>query len=136
MENEYREFFMVMKPPTVTAQEKRWRCQNGKPVAYDDKRLLAAREKLRANLLRYIVPDTEPYDKAVELVVKWCFPLAQGHGDGEWYAKKPDTDNLQKMLKDVMTECGFWRDDCLVTSEIVQKFYAEIPGIYVAIREL
>lgn len=69
---------MVMKPPTVTAQEKRWRCQNGKPVAYDDKRLLAAREKLRANLLRYIAPDTEPYDKAVELVVKWCFPLHRG----------------------------------------------------------
>ena len=27
---------------------------------------------------------------------------------------KPDTDNLQKLLKDCMTKCGFWKDDAQV----------------------
>jgi Holliday junction resolvase RusA-like endonuclease len=35
-----------------------------------------------------------------------------------------------------MTICGFWKDDCLVASEIVEKFWAEIPGIYIRIEEL
>lgn len=49
---------------------------------------------------------------------------------------KPDTDNLQKMLKDVMTELNFWKDDALVASEVIEKFWAEVPGIYIRIEEL
>ena len=49
------------------------------------------------------------------MVTKWCFPKGK-HSDGEYKATKPDTDNLQKMLKDVMTEVGFWKDDALVAS--------------------
>ncbi|MGN1109503.1 MAG: RusA family crossover junction endodeoxyribonuclease, partial [Oscillospiraceae bacterium] len=47
---------------------------------------------------------------------------------------KPDTDNLQKLLKDCMTQLHFWRDDCLVASENVVKYWANKPGIYVKIE--
>ena len=40
------------------------------------------------------------------------------------------------MLKDVMTEVGFWKDDAQVASEIAEKFYAKIPGIYVRVEKL
>jgi Holliday junction resolvase RusA-like endonuclease len=40
------------------------------------------------------------------------------------------------MLKDVMTALGFWKDDAQVASEIIEKFWADIPGIYVVIEEL
>ena len=35
-----------------------------------------------------------------------------------------------------MTSAGFWKDDALVCSEIVEKFWAETPGIYIVVREI
>ena len=61
---------------------------------------------------------------------------AAKHKDGEPMANKPDTDNLQKLLKDCMTKVGFWKDDALVCREIVEKFWADIPGIYIRIKEM
>ncbi len=52
------------------------------------------------------------------------------------FRSKPDTDNLQKLLKDCMTAVGFWKDDAQVASEICEKFWAEVPGIYVCAEEL
>ena len=72
---------------------------------------------------------------AVRLLVKWCFPRGQ-HEDGEYRTTRPDTDNLQKLLKDCMTAVGFWRDDAQVSSEIVEKFWAEVPGIYVCMEQI
>ena len=129
------QFFIPMKPPTVTQQEKRVsKSQNGRYYFYDTPELKAARAKLRDYLASY-VPEQE-YTTAVRLVAKWCFPLTGRHRDGEYKTSKPDTDNLQKMLKDVMTDLHFWKDDALVVSEITEKFYAAIPGLYIAIQEI
>lgn len=127
------EFFMPMIPPTVTHQEKQVTVKNGKPVFYEPPRLLNARVKLTAYLSKH-VPET-PYCNAVRLIVKWCFPKGR-HRDGEYKTTRPDTDNLNKLLKDCMTECGFWKDDALVASEICEKFWAETSGIYVRIESL
>lgn len=85
--------------------------------------------------LRSHVPE-EPVRSGVRLLVKWCFPISGRHRSGEYKITKPDTDNLQKLLKDCMTDCGFWKDDALVASEIVEKFWAEVPGIYVRMEEI
>lgn len=127
------EFFMAMVPPTVTHQEKQVRVAGGKPVFYEPPELKAARQKLVAYLGQH-VPD-EPYHCGVRLITKWCFPRGK-HLDGTYRLSKPDTDNLQKLLKDCMTKVGFWDDDALVASEIVEKFWAEVPGIYVLIDRL
>ena len=127
------EFFIAMNPPTVTHQEHKVAVVHGKPVFYDPPELKAARQKLMAHLGTE-VPE-EPYRKGVRLVTKWSFPNGR-HKDGEYRITKPDTDNLQKLLKDCMTMCGFWKDDALVASEIVEKFWAEVPGIYIRIEEL
>ena len=52
------EFFMPMKPPTVTHQEKKWRVVKGKPVPYEPPEVRAARSKLTAHLAghRPVVP--------------------------------------------------------------------------------
>ena len=78
---------------------------------------------------------SQPITDGIRLVVKWCFPRGR-HRDGEYRTTKPDTDNLEKMLKDVMTDLGYWEDDALVASEVVEKFWAEIPGIYICITGL
>ena len=123
------QFFMPMIPPTVTAQEHAVRVVNGKPVFYDPPKLKAARQKLIANLACHI-PDS-PIETGCRL-----FPITGSHRDGEYKCTKPDTDNLQKLLKDCMTFCGFWQDDALVVSEIVEKFWAEHPGIWICIEEI
>ena len=102
------EFFMAMVPPTVTHQEKQVRVAGGKPVFYEPPELKAARQKLVAYLGQH-VPD-EPYHCGVRLITKWCFPRGK-HLDGTYRLSKPDTDNLQKLLKDCMTKVGFWDDD-------------------------
>lgn len=127
------EFFIPMVPPTITHQEKKVRVVNGKPIFYEPEKLKAARQKLMA-YLGYYVPE-EPFHTGVQLVTKWCFPRGR-HKDGDYRLTKPDTDNLQKLLKDCMTVIGFWDDDALVASEVVEKFWAEIPGIYIRVTEL
>lgn len=127
------EFFMSMIPPTVTQQEHKVRVVHNKPVFYEPAELKVARQKLMAYLSTH-KPEIK-YSVGVRLVVKWLFPKSN-HNDGEYRITKPDTDNLQKLLKDCMTTVGFWEDDALVASEIVEKFWAETPGIYIRIEEL
>lgn len=128
------EFFMPMIPPTKTHQEKQVRVVNGKPVFYEPAELKAVRQKLQAHLAGHV--PANKYICAVRLVTKWCFPITGKHQDGDYKTSKPDTDNLQKMLKDVMTNIGFWKDDALVASEIIEKFWAKVPGIYISIEEV
>lgn len=128
------EFFILMNPPTVTYQEKRIGIgQNGKPFLYDPDEVKATRAKLKAFLASHR-PDA-PYECGVRLITRWCFPRGE-HRDGAYRITKPDTDNLQKLLKDVMTDLHFWKDDALVCSELIEKFWAEIPGIYIRIEEV
>lgn len=126
------EFFMAMNPPTITHQQKAVHVVNGKPVFYEPEDLKAARQKLTAHLTTY-KPELK-YESGIRLITKWCFPKGQ-HKNGEYRITKPDTDNLQKLLKDCMTDAGFWKDDALVASEIVEKFWADVPGIYICITE-
>ena len=131
------EFFMPMIPPTVTHQEKKIHVVNGKPVTYEPPELLDARAKLMAHLSKH--RPGQPYTVGVRLTVKWCFYDKSGkHKDGEYRITKPDTDNLNKLFKDCMTAAGFWKDDALVASEHIEKFWVTTSpsGIYVRIEEL
>lgn len=128
------EFFMLMLPPTTTHQQKQVTIKNGKPVFYEPDELKAARSKLMAYLGQH-VPKNK-YTGPVRLITKWCFPITGKHTDGEYKYTKPDTDNLQKLLKDCMTDCGYWKDDALVVSEITEKFWANVPGIYIKIEAI
>lgn len=129
------EFFMPMqRVPTVTHQQKQVRMAGGRPRFYEPEPLKAARAKLMAALHPHRPPA--PLTGPLRLVAKWCFAPAGGHRSGSWRATRPDTDNLDKLLKDCMTAEGFWRDDAQVASEICEKFWAEPSGIYIRVEEL
>lgn len=128
------EFFMPMIPPTTTAQQHKVSVQNGKPVFYDPPDLAKAKNKLKNNLIPY-VPDI-PFDGALRLVVKWCFPITGKHNDGEYKYTKPDTDDLNKALKDIMEDLGFYVNDSRVASETIEKFWAEVPGIWIHLEKI
>lgn len=130
-------FFLPMIPPRTTAQQKRVAvAKDGRQLRYENQALADAHAKLRA----YLAPQrpAAPLDGPVRLLVKWCFPDAnRKHRHGEYKITRPDTDNLQKLLKDVMTDCRYWHDDAQVASEIVEKFWVrQLPGIYVEVQTL
>lgn len=132
------QFFLNFEPnpPTVTAQEKKVRIVNGKPVFYMPARLQAAHAELSAKLAKFAPPV--PFAGPLKLECAWVFTSPRG-AKGMWKTTKPDTDNLQKLLKDVMTRCGFWKDDALVCHEGVMKCHAparERHGIHIAITAL
>ena len=127
-------FWMDMIPPTVTAQEHKVAVIKGKPVVYDTPEIKKAKLKLIGHLSKQKPPQT--ITTACRLLVTWCFPITGKHYNGEYKYTKPDTDNLQKLLKDCMTICGFWKDDALVVSETVEKFWADRPGLYIEVLEV
>lgn len=127
-----------MEPPTVTHHSKQLHAYMaaGKPhaVLHDSPELKDAKAKLHAALAPHA--PAEPLQGAVRLAVKWCFARTGKHANGEYKPTKPDTDNLQKALKDQMTALRFWQDDAQVASEIAEKFYSDVPGVFVFVEEL
>ena len=132
------QFFIPMRPPTVTHHDKELHAfmRGGRPCAvlHDSPELKDARAKLRAGLAPHA--PAIPLGGPVRLVVKWLFPAQGRHPDGAWKTSKPDTDNLDKALKDEMTRLHFWQDDAQVASEISEKFWANTPGIFIRVEAL
>ncbi len=126
---------MPMEPPTATAQEKQSTVKNGKRLYYENDRLKQARDKLVDGLFPHI-PD-KPMTGPIRLSVMWLYTATGNHVHGEWRTSKPDTDNLDKLLKDIMTHLGFWEDDAQVVWEDIKKMWTEdTPGIFVVIEHL
>jgi len=130
-------FKLKMIPPTATAQQK-GECIRGGYIHHYKKHKVAAAEAILRDALLPYVPEEPIEGKPIRLYVGWLFPYpksAKKHkpGYGRWKITRPDTDNLNKMLKDVMTDMGFWKDDALICSEMVEKSYEEEPGIYITI---
>ena len=55
---------------------------------------------------------------------------------GQWKTSKPDCDNAVKLLQDVMTKMGFWKDDSQIARLMVKKVLAERPGILIEVGRL
>ena len=125
------DFTLDLIPPTVTAQEHKVRVVRGKPMFYDTQKLKTARAEFE-RLLRCYKPDV-PLEGPVALYVDWHF-ATKTHKEGTYRVTRPDTDNLQKLLKDCMTRVGFWRDDAQVCREEVTKRWSrEKPGIHIKV---
>jgi Holliday junction resolvase RusA-like endonuclease len=130
-------FKLKMIPPTATAQQK-GECIRGGYIHHYKKRNVAAAEAILRDALLPYVPPEPITGRPVGLCVTWLFPYpksAKKHEPGleRWKITRPDTDNLNKMLKDVMTDMGFWVDDALISVEIIAKVYSDEPGIEITV---
>lgn len=127
-------FFLEIDPPTVTAQEHKVVVRYGKPMFYDTPKLKAARA-LFQGVLKLHSPEKK-MQGPVSLSVVWYF-RTKSHPEGAYRVTRPDTDNLQKLLKDCMTAAGFWDDDAQVCVEHVEKFWSrKRPGIWIEAEEV
>lgn len=128
------EIFIPIIPPTVTHQEKKVRVVRGKPVFYEPAELKAARQLFTDWLAKYT--PKEPMTGAVVLEVVWQFPADERHPEPTPKTTRPDTDNLQKLLKDCMTAARWWKDDAQVWCEKAVKVYMDQLGIYIHAAEV
>lgn len=124
---------LSIDPPRVTAQEKKVTIIAGKPRFYEPKRLKQAKKLLTAAIMPQVPEKT--LAGPLKLRVHWKFE-AKTHKPGTWKISRPDTDNLDKMLKDVMTACGVWTDDAVVVHEEILKTWEKTPGIDIEISTL
>ena len=132
-------FKLKMIPPTATAQQKGERVVKGYIHHYKKKNVAQAEAILRDALLPY-VPAKPITDRPIYFGALWDFPYpksAKKHKPGftRFKITRPDTDNLNKLLKDVMTDMGFWADDALICSETIVKRYSDEPGISIVMDD-
>lgn len=123
-----------MIPPTATGQMKKIGVRNGKPYTYEPPDVAAARAKLTAHLAAY-KPD-QPLDGALMISVDWRHPADDHHLAGTYKVTRPDSDNAQKILQDVMTQLGFWHDDAQLAVTMTSKYYSSVPGLTIMISQL
>lgn len=122
------------KPPRTTHQQQKVMMLNGKPHFYKGKNLENA-YKLYYDVLRLYRPK-KPYETAVSLSVIWYFKAKTKKMNNAYKTTRPDTDNLNKALKDCLTRSGFWLDDSLVVIEHIEKKWSINPRIEIEIEEV
>jgi Holliday junction resolvase RusA-like endonuclease len=127
--------FLLLDPPTITAQQHKLTLVKNRPIFYKPEKLKQA----RSIIIKHLKPfkPIQPMEGPIKLDVIWRFPRGKKNKHFEWRVTKPDTDNLQKMLKDCMTDVGFWIDDAQVVVEHVEKLWSDDPtGIAIEIEVL
>jgi len=99
--------------------------------------------KAKRELLAALAPfrPAKPLTGPLEVTVFWVWPHPQSVRKSERglllrHDRRPDSDNLQKLFLDAMTEMGFWKDDGQISDLIFRKRTApaEKMGVYVALR--
>ena len=121
-------------PPRTTSQEKGVTIQNGRPVFYTPAKLRQAENSYLNSVWPY--RPEEPITGAVALFVTFTFATKEKK---KWHKPKttrPDTDNMIKALKDVLTAAGFWKDDALIAREVVSKDWGETGSTEITIVDI
>lgn len=113
---------------------------------YDDPKSRKAKEKL-AVIVQQKAPE-KLLDCPLQVDLAFYLPRPKSHyGTGKnegqlkmqfayiYHTKKPDIDNLRKLVMDAMTGI-FWRDDSLVCRGATVKEYSERPRTEIRIKKL
>lgn len=122
------------QPPRTTQQTHRVVMCNGKPRFYHSKKLESA-YKLYYDVFNLYKPK-EPLSGPIRFKVVWYFKAKTKKMDNTYKTTSPDTDNLDKALKDCLTRTGFWIDDALVAEEHLEKRWSINPRIEIEIEEI
>lgn len=122
-----KRFFMKLeKIPSGTAQQRRFYYDKRQGVRTYPSESYRNAKKVLTSLLREHRP-LEPYKGAVLLDVEYRYETKEKRKHDKFKTTKPDGDNLLKVLKDCMTQLGFYADDAQVCVEAISRYWVE-PG--------
>lgn len=123
------EFFIPMEPPTTTFQAKQinWK----KKVVYDSQEIKNIKQKFESYLYKF--KPEKPLEGAIEFSTVWIYKSKTKETKPK--ITKPDLDNMNKLLQDAMTKLQFWKDDSQITRLTIEKWWGEVPGIWIRIEE-
>jgi Holliday junction resolvase RusA-like endonuclease len=126
-------------PPTATAQQKGVFVRNGRAHFFKKKKVAEAEDFLAALLAPHA--PAEPLHGGIYLQARWCFPYRQSErksvtrtGREIPHTSRPDLDNLEKSLLDVLTRLRFWEDDARTFTKSTGKFWGPKPYLAIAIK--
>lgn len=84
-------------------------------------------------------PPRPAWDGPVRLFIAYALPLPRSYPNamaGAYCFRKPDQDNLEKLVVDALTSRGWWSDDGRVCHTEHLKFYSSEPGLAVEVKFL
>ena len=126
-------------PPTATAQQKGVFVHNGRAHFFTKQKVRDAEDFLAAMLTPHA--PAEPLRGAIYLQARWCFPYRKSEpkrvtnsGREIPHTSRPDIDNLEKGLLDVLTRLRFWEDDARVFTKSTAKVWGPNPYLAIALK--
>lgn len=132
-------FKIDMTPPTATAQQKGVFVCGGRAHFFKKAKVRDAEQFLAAMLAPH--RPAEPLDGPLFVQVRWCFPYKKSEkksvvnaGREVPHTSRPDLDNLEKNLLDVLTRLCFWDDDAQVFTKSTAKVWGPSPYLAIAIK--
>ena len=126
-------FYVKMdEVPKTTAQQKKF---STKTKTFYKTSKIKQSEYLLVRALSGKQPR-KTYETPIELSVTWLFPHTKKSKDGERKGTRPDLDNLQKLLQDIMCKLGYYKDDSLITDLKVKKRWHRHSGLIIEINEV
>lgn len=132
---EQLEFFEPMRIPTVTHNDLvPRRRKNGALYIGKSDELKEAESCWEAHLARH--KPQNPFCGAIRVKMVLSFTTDKRHPHGTPHASKPDADNLEKVIFDVMARLGFFTDDSHIADHQTTKAWADPAGIYVKMEEI
>lgn len=131
-------------PATITAQQKGIRVGAFKRAIFYTKAEVKA-EHRRIRMVAWHKRPAAPLEGPLYVLIEAVFPLTDALAtkyaadlSSLWFrlpkATRPDADNTGKLILDVLTDCGFWKDDAQVADLRIRKFYGVTPCLNIEIQ--
>ena len=138
------QFFIRCIPPKSTAQGSAMimRRRDGSQFVGKAADSKGARAKRDLMTLFSMHRPEKAYSGPVSLDVQWVYPWRKSEpkknraGGYRYCDKRPDIDNLCKLLLDVMTTLDYWGDDGQVARLSFEKAWGDDPGIFIRITPI
>ncbi len=134
---EYELFIDLPENPKGTAQQKGVQVRNGKPHFYTKPEIINQAAIYKALLLREAKKNgisLNSPDGEIKIKITFYFETKDKKKQGTPKTSPGDLDNLLKLLFDVMTSAGFWKDDSRITELHAEKRWAASAGIYIKLH--
>ena len=126
-------------PPTATAQQKGVFVRNGHAHFFTKQKVRDAEDFLAALLAPHA--PAEPLRGPVYFQARWCFPYRKSEpkrvtnaGREIAHTVRPDLDNLEKSLLDVLTRLRYMEDDSQIFLKSTAKVLGPKPYLAIALK--